>query len=73
MAKELKQIESTMLSCAKALHDAMVKVDVEGAIACMSMLLTNYCREKGLNPVAVSGVIHEAIEEHIDEIREGKI
>lgn len=65
--------ELVMLACAKALHESMLKVDTEGAIACITMLITNYCRTTGSNPLVVSKIIHEAIEEHIDEIREGKL
>lgn len=69
----VRAVEEQMLLCAKTFHEAMLPVGDEGAIACMTMVITNYCRERNLNPIVVSKVINEAIEEHIEEIREGKI
>lgn len=65
--------EKEMLTMADAFHKALLKVDKVGGLACLTMVVTNYCREMGLDPVTISGIIHESIEEHIEEIREGKV
>jgi len=73
IVSKVTSAEEQMLGCAKALQEAMLKVDTNGVIACFTMTLVNYCREAKVNPIAVSQIIHEAIEDHIEEIKRGEV
>jgi DNA-binding protein YbaB len=68
---ELHAKEKDMLARARALNNALVKVDIEGAVACITMLISNYCRNMNLDPEAISQIIYEAIQEHKAEIMRG--